>query len=277
MALNASTTENLTTTFDIIPRNINSCTITGLKNDTYTGAKLYPPVTVVWQGKELTVGDSGDYTITYKNNTNPGTASIEIEGKNNFNGTRTLQFTIMPAKMSGVQAYGISDSQLVVMWNRKNHVDGYEITYTVNGTTKTVSTTNTSYTISGLSASTDYTVTICTYVTVGGTKYRGLSATASGSTFVTTPDYLLTSPAKGQAQLSWSVASNGATGYAIYRSEKADSGFTRIADIPAKQTSWTNKSLKSGKTYYYYIQAYQSKNGVVTWGAKSAIRSITIK
>ncbi len=277
IATSSSESTEISTTYDIIPRNINTGSITTLRNATYTGAKLYPPVAVVYDGTTLSTGDDGDYDIVYVNNVNPGVADVTLTGKNNFTGERILHFTIQPAKMTGVQAYGISDSQMVVMWNRANHVDGYEVTYSTNGSTKKATTTSTSYTISGLSSSTPYEIKVRTYVTVGGTKYYGLSTTTSGTTFVTTPDYLLTSPAKGQAQLSWSVTSNGASGYSIYRSDRADSGFERIADVPSTKTSWTNRSLKSGKTYYYYIQAYQSDGTTITYGAKSTIRSITVK
>jgi hypothetical protein len=128
-----------------------------------------------------------------------------------------------------------------------------------------------------LSASTPYEVKVRTYVTVGGTKYYGLSTSTSGKAFVTTPDYLLTSPATGMAQLSWSVVSSGASGYSIYRSDSANGTFKRIADIPATSTTWTNRNLTSGKTYYYYIQAYQSDGTNITYGAKSVTRSITVK
>lgn len=272
--VNSTEEKSITTTYKIVPRNINTCKISNLQNDTYTGSKLYPPVTVVWDGKELA---SDNCSITYSNNVNPGVADVVIAGKNNFTGSRTLHFTIQAPRMQGVKAYGISDSQLVVMWTRANHVDGYEITYSVNGSTKKATTTSTSYTISGLSASTPYEVKVRTYVTVGGTKYYGLSTSTSGKTFVTTPDYLLTSPAAGMAQLSWSVASSGASGYSIYRSDSANGTFKRIADIPATTTTWTNRNLTSGKTYYYYIQAYQSDGTNITYGAKSVTRSITVK
>ena len=35
-----------------------------------------------------------DYTVTYKDNVNPGTASVVVEGINNYKGTKTINFTI---------------------------------------------------------------------------------------------------------------------------------------------------------------------------------------
>ena len=55
-----------------------------------------PAVSVSLNGKTLTAGT--DYSVTYKNNTNIGTASVIITGKGNYTGTVTKTFTISAKK-----------------------------------------------------------------------------------------------------------------------------------------------------------------------------------
>ena len=62
----------------------------------YTGKALKPKVTVKYKvdGKTVTLVKDTDYTVTYKNNVEPGTASVIIKGKGHFTGSKTVTFTI---------------------------------------------------------------------------------------------------------------------------------------------------------------------------------------
>ena len=69
-----------------------------LTNQTYTGS----PITLnmsLWYGRTLVEGE--DYTATYKNNTDPGTATVTITGIGNFKDSKTRTFTINEAAPSG--------------------------------------------------------------------------------------------------------------------------------------------------------------------------------
>lgn len=57
----------------------------------YTGNPIEPEVTVVCNGKTLT---KKDYTVTYANNTEVGTALVTVEGTGIYHGTVTKEFTI---------------------------------------------------------------------------------------------------------------------------------------------------------------------------------------
>ncbi len=290
------TTQELTATYEIKKKNINACRFSKLSNEYYTGQKLYAPVVVVDGQTELTGrrsdetpkdGVEYDYIVTYSNNIAPGVATVVIAGDGNYTGTKQMTFVIQAPRMNTLSAYGISDSQVLVRWNRSNHADGYKLTYTVNGVKKTAYTKSTSYTISGLNAATNYTVEVNAYVTIGGVEKDGIAKSVSVTTYVKTPDYILTSPSTGQAQISWSVVNNGATGYSIYRSTKASDLNKnsvdelvnyRVADVPATRTSWVNTGLTGGQTYYYRVQAYQiASDGTETYGTLSAIKSVTVK
>ncbi len=63
---------------------------------TYTGKARRPNPTVILNGKTLT--KDTDYTVSYKNNTSVGTATITITGIGNYTGTAKKTFKIVKAK-----------------------------------------------------------------------------------------------------------------------------------------------------------------------------------
>lgn len=62
----------------------------------YTGQAIKPAdaLTVTYNGRQLTEGE--DYTLSYQNNINAGTATITIDGKGSFRNSTTKNFTIIP-------------------------------------------------------------------------------------------------------------------------------------------------------------------------------------
>ena len=78
-----------------------------IPHQTYTGEKIEPSVTVTLDGKTLTAGT--DYTVTYSDNIDVGTASVVITGQGIFTGTKTSTFQIMPASISDADIAAIPD------------------------------------------------------------------------------------------------------------------------------------------------------------------------
>ena len=66
---------------------------------TYTGSEIKPLVNVTYNGKVLVQGT--DYTLSYTDNTNAGTAAVTITGAGNFTGSISENFTIAPAAAAG--------------------------------------------------------------------------------------------------------------------------------------------------------------------------------
>ncbi|MBQ9519883.1 MAG: InlB B-repeat-containing protein [Acholeplasmatales bacterium] len=83
-----------TVTFEIVPLGIDDSNITvaNVADQTYTGSELTPSITVTFNSANL-VPDT-DYTVSYSDNINAGTATITITGIGNFTGSRTTTFTI---------------------------------------------------------------------------------------------------------------------------------------------------------------------------------------
>ena len=73
--------------------------VSGIVSKTYTGKALTQPVTVKIKehGAWKTLKSGSDYTLSYENNTNAGTASVIISGKGNFTGNVSRTFRINQA------------------------------------------------------------------------------------------------------------------------------------------------------------------------------------
>lgn len=81
--------------FTIKPYNIKDFTISDIKDQTYNGKEITPEFTVSDKTYGTLKKDT-DYTVTYKNNVNAGTATIVVTGKGNYTGTVTKEFVIAP-------------------------------------------------------------------------------------------------------------------------------------------------------------------------------------
>lgn len=82
---------------------ISKTKISALKTRAFTGKALTQALTITYGSKKLVNGK--DYTLTWKNNTNIGTASVTIKGKGNYNGSVTKTFRITVQKNA---AYTVS-------------------------------------------------------------------------------------------------------------------------------------------------------------------------
>lgn len=65
---------------------------------TYNGSAQTPAIKVKSGSTELT--KETDYTVTYSNNINAGTATITVQGTGNYHGAKTLNFTINPKPLA---------------------------------------------------------------------------------------------------------------------------------------------------------------------------------
>ena len=78
--------------FAILGESIAKATVTGISTAAYTGKAITPTPVVKLNGKTLKKGT--DYTVSYKNNTKVGTATVTITGKGDYSGKITKKFLI---------------------------------------------------------------------------------------------------------------------------------------------------------------------------------------
>lgn len=74
---------------------VTNCKVSGLTTKTYTGKAQTQSITVKYRNKTLKNGK--DYTVSYQNNINAGTAYVVIKGKGSYSGTVKRSFKINPA------------------------------------------------------------------------------------------------------------------------------------------------------------------------------------
>ena len=169
-----------------IKNDFKKATISGISTKAFTGKAITQKITVKANGKTLKSGT--DYTVSYSNNKNVGTATVKIVGKGNYTGTISKTFKINPAKQE-IQKLTAKSKAFFVDWAQKGSATGYEIQYATNSkftSAKKVTITNNktdTKTISKLSGKKKYYVRVRSYTTVKGTKYYGAwSATKTVTT-----------------------------------------------------------------------------------------------
>ena len=108
VTMNAPRAGSATSTFEILPADIAESTA-AIADQEYSGEALEPDPAVTWHGRELAKG--ADFTVSYENNVNAGTASFTITGKGNFTGTKSGTFKIVeppiPPKTKGTLTFDL--------------------------------------------------------------------------------------------------------------------------------------------------------------------------
>ena len=83
--------------FTIDQADIGSATIDPIADQKYTGSAIAPKPVVKVNGSTLS---AIDYTVSYKNNINVGTATLVVTGKGNYKGTIAATSRITHAPLS---------------------------------------------------------------------------------------------------------------------------------------------------------------------------------
>ncbi len=246
-----------------LSKSIEDCVIGIIPSQTYTGTTIKPAVKVTFQGKQLTKGV--DYKLSYINNTKVGKASIRITGLGEFGGSKLVNFNIKPCKVTGVKLSASEKNSVKLKWAGNNSAADYYIYQKINGSwQKIASTTNYSYTVTGLASGTNYEFCICGHKAAGGNDFvSSYSATIKA---VTKPDAVTnvsaSRPSAANIKVTWNKLDN-CDGYAVYTSADGKN-FTRKAFVKKPgTTSYTITGVSNklyvmvraykviGKTYYY--------------------------
>ena len=93
-------------TFSISARAMSDTSVANISSQTYTGNVISPLPTITYNNK--TLKKDTDYTLSYSDNINVGTATITITGKGNFAGTTSKTFSISARAMSDTSVANIS-------------------------------------------------------------------------------------------------------------------------------------------------------------------------
>lgn len=163
---------------NIAIKSIKGAVVSGIKDKTYTAKSVTQSLTIKLGSTTLKNGT--DYTVSYKNNKNIGTATVIITGKGKYSGSIKKTFTIKP-KTASVKSFKSSKKKHAkVTWAKDSKVSGYQIVYATNSkftkgkktiTVKSYKTT--SKTIKSLKSKNTYYVKIRSYKIVKSKKIYG--------------------------------------------------------------------------------------------------------
>lgn len=268
--------------YRIVPRSVaNSYVKISLDKDVYeyTGKKVEPVVTLKLFGNIYEEGK--DYTVEYKDNVKAGTGSIIITGHGNFTGTVDKTFKI---------AYAVTPQNLTVTskncnsctlkWDKVDQATGYRVyrsTDKDSGYTaiKKIKTNDPSFTDKTVVPGKKYYYKVSSYKTVGEESYSSAKTSAVKCTVkkITINGVTATKNTYNSIRISWTKTS-GATGYKIYRSADKDGTFKLISTV-GNVSSYVDKNLTPGKTYYYKVRATVKVDGKTYSSAQSAYVSQT--
>lgn len=257
-----------TATFTIAPKAITASQVSAIKSYTYTGKAITPAVTI----NGLKSGT--DYTVSYSNNINAGTAKVTITGKGNYTGTATVNFTInkkaakitasnfkktvgasafkLNAKVDskGKLSYASSNKKIATVSSagkvtlKKNAIGKVTITITAKETTNYKKATKK--------------IT----VTVAPKSVSGLKATSTSAKKV---------------KVTWKKSSN-ITGYQIQYSTNKNFKKAKTINVKsAKTKSTTISKLSSKKKYYVRIRAYKTVSKTKYYSDWSKAASVKVR
>ncbi|MGE5608618.1 MAG: fibronectin type III domain-containing protein, partial [Bacillota bacterium] len=211
-------------------------------------------------------GTSNSAPVTDKDGkARPAGAGYDI-GAYEYNGSTPT--ATAPAAPSALTATAASTSQIALKWTDNS---SNETGFLIERATGTGSFTQiasvgagvTSFTDSGLTASTAYSYRVRATNAAGNSAY---SNTAAATTQASTPTVTIpsapsaltaTAASSSQINLKWTDNSNNETGFLIERATGTGT-FTQIASVGAGVTSFTSSGLTASTAYSYRVRATNS-------------------
>lgn len=242
---------------------------------TYTGRPLTPEPVVTMGGKRLTRGI--DYELSYRNNVDPGTATITVSGRGLYRGSKTIAFSIVRPKVS-LSAASISVKPKA--WTGKAQKCAVP-TVKIDGKTLRNGTDFT-YTCKAGKAVGSYKVTITGKGDYVGTKSATFKIVPRGTSVSKL------SKGKKAFAVKWKKPSKAAlkqtTGYQIrwstskkFTAKTTKSKTVKTASAAGKRCQLKVAKLKAGKRYYVQVRTYKKVGKVTYYSAWSKAKAVVTK
>lgn len=212
--------------------------------------------TVSYKDTKRKPGKTYYYTVEVLNKTGE---TIGYSGDSAVKSGKTAPLTTIEAVTSN------EDGQLEIVWEEVEDAYGYIVKRSTkkNSDYKKLATVknDTSYIDEEVKEGTTYYYKIETINKVGGVRgYSGDCEAVSGKLLQTAEINALKAVDSKTIRLGWKAVS-GVSGYSVYRSTKKNGTYDKIATVKGKgNVSYDDKTVKTGKTYYYKVQTYK-KNG----------------
>ena len=254
---------------------------------TYDTKAKEPAVTVKDSDGEVIA--ASNYTVTYSNNTNVGTATAKITFKGNYAGTVKKTFTIKkfaaPAA-SKVTKLENTAKGIIVMWTTSANATSYEIYRSVNGgrfvkaDTLYIKGTGRQKTLgyADLKAKTNggrYAYKIVAVRTLGNVTVRSAAGAAKTAYYVSEPSNIkLVNSTARTIKVTYGRNAKAA-GYEIRYSLKKNMAGAKV--VKTKGASAAIAKLTKNKRYYISVRSYKTVNKVTYYSAWSTSKNIVVK
>ena len=270
---------SVTKEFKINPKNISTCSSGNIKTQIYIAKNIEPGITIK-NGKNVLEEDK-DYKTIYKNNKNPGKATVEIKGIGNYTGSITKSFTIEIKKVTGLKTKTQTTTSITLSWTKVQAVSGYEIQRYDSSKKKwqsVATTSKTTYTVKKQKQGTTYKYRVKAYKTISNKKYYGsYSDTLTTTTKTATPKISRIASKNRKATINWSKVS-GASGYEIYMATSKNGKYKKVKTaIGGTKVKYTRSGLTKGRTYYFKIRTYRTVNKKKVYSSYSVTKGIKVK
>ncbi|MGI0018559.1 MAG: fibronectin type III domain-containing protein, partial [Nitrosotalea sp.] len=258
------------------PSNNGGSTITGYKIERSTNAgSTWSTLIANTASSSTTYSNTGLASNTSYSYRVSAINSVGTSPVSNTASATTGTVATAPLSPTGLTANMISSSQINLSWTAGNNggstITGYKIERSSdNGSTWSTIVSNTgntatTYSNTGLAASTTYTYQVSEINAIGTSSP---SSTASATTGITVtipqaPTGLAASVvSSSQINLSWTAGNNGGsaiTGYKIERSSDAGTTWgTLVSNTGSTITTYSNTGLAANTTYTYRVSAINS-------------------
>lgn len=248
---------------------------TYLGTQVYTGAPIECGVYAAIDGKQLV--ENVDYTLTYSNNVNVGTAHITLNGIGEHKGLKqNYTFDIVPDKVKRVKYISSENTSLKLSWNSVLGADAYVITAESINNLKTF--TKTVYgraegEIDGLIDGNEYIVTV-----------RALGYDSKGNALSGEPSDYISSKTTGNKvsgvkvstragksiTLSWYRIAD-CESYTVYQYDSALKDYKPVGKTDGNTDSLKISNLKQGLSYKFTVCANKENRQCEPSDAFSAV------
>lgn len=255
-----------------MPKSIQNAAVTlSSSSYLYDQTEKKPEVTVSLDGRQLS--QNWDYTVSYSNNLNAGTAVAVINGIGDYAGTVQKTFTIQKAEQSITlpkKSYTVTDGQKAFSLKANSSV-GTKLTYRADNSMVKVSE-------SGRVTIQKPGRAVITVTAPESANYKAKSATVKIAVRPRkTVIYKAVSKKTKTAKITWK-RDKDVTGYEVqYSKSKRFSGKKTVKITKNRTTSATLKKLSSQKTYYVRVRAYEKTSKGTLYGAFSKTLKVKVK
>ena len=227
--------------------------------------------------------DASQYSLKFEKNTASGRASVKAVFSDDYKGTLTTYFNIMP-KGTSVRTLANSTAGVSITWNKAADGTGYYIYRSTNGgayvqiaaINKLTTTRYTDKTAKANGARYSYKVGV--YRKNGSIIIKSSSSAPKTIYYVTAPTcrYAANSAA-GSIKVNY-TGNTKATGYQIqYALNTKFTGAKTVTAAGYKTTTKVITKLQKNKKYYVRVRGYKKVKGVVCYSAWSTAKSAVVK